>query len=110
MTRTAKINALKAVHNAIEDDQIEEFNSDNALINSAAQPTHTLVPIVTQNAPEGMTLDIGKQFKRKIEFCDRALIRIHNKDANKRGLSLGWIIFQKVFQMSTASCLSHFNT
>ena len=24
--------------------------------------------------------------------------------------TLGWIIFQKVFQMSTASCLSHFNT
>ena len=28
----------------------------------------------------------------------------------RNNATIGWIIFQKVFQMSTASCLSHFNT
>ena len=92
MTRIAKSNALKAIHNnTIEENQIEDISSDKALTDNAAPPPRTLVPVITQNAPEGMTLDLGKQFKRKIEYCDRELMRIHNKDTNKntKDLAMG---------------------
>ena len=68
--RLAKNNALKAIHNTVE---LEELVADNP-----ETVEDFTSPIVTQNAPEGMTLDLGKQYKRRVDFCDRALMRIHD--------------------------------
>ena len=74
--RAAKSNALKAIHSSIEEVVEEIDNEPETCLNF--QPT------VTQNAPDGMSLDLNKQYKRKVECCDREVIRIHNKALNKK--------------------------
>ena len=63
------------VENAVE---IEAFKE-----NPNKEKPFTM-PLVTQNAPPGQTLDLIKQYKRKGVFCDRDLIRIHVKALNKQ--------------------------
>ena len=75
MSRLAKDNALKAIHNCREDEENLDSMSNEPIL---------LRPIYTQNALEGQTLDLGKQYKRKIDFCNRELIRIHNKSLNRK--------------------------
>ena len=80
-SRTAKDNALKAIKSSTDtvevDDDIEQIeNTNNA--------KSYFVPRTSQNAPEGFSLDLFKQYKRKAEFCDRDLLRIHDRDINKR--------------------------
>ena len=36
-----------------------------------------------------MTLDLFKQYKRKVDFCNRDLFRIHNKSLNKKDQGSG---------------------
>ena len=75
MSRLAKDNALKAIQNNLDDIEtletipIEQVN---------------VTPIYTQNAQNGLTLDLCKQYKRKVEFCNRELFRIHNRTINKK--------------------------
>ena len=82
-SRIAKSNALKAIQNTIESGDTEsvivEIDEEVTL-----EETQLSVPVVTQNAPEGMSLDLCKQYKRKVEFCNRELITIHDKSVNKK--------------------------
>ena len=57
----------------------ENDSSTPPLITSTPAATICLTPITTQNAKEGQTLDLVKQYSRKIEFCNREVIRIHNR-------------------------------
>ena len=88
--RIAKNNALKALQNTVETDQIEEHPLDkncpleDNVENVVSNEKPFTVPIITQNAPIGKTLDLAKQYKRKGEHCDRDLIKIHNKAINKK--------------------------
>lgn len=86
-TRLAKNNALKAIQNSIESESTEnvlvETYEDEAEV-VTVEETNILVPTVTQNAPEGLNLDLCKQFSRKIEYCNRELMRIHDRSANKK--------------------------
>ena len=78
--RAAKNNALKAIksNNCSE----HEYDEDVEVIDREDENSYT-VPITSQNAPEGFTLDLFKQYKRQVEFCDRDMIRIHDKVINK---------------------------
>ena len=80
MTRAAKNNALKAIHNTIEEND-ESFNDDQVASESNSNLFN--IPITSQNAPEGQTLDLFKQYTRRVEFCSREIIRIHNTALNK---------------------------
>ena len=51
--RLAKNNALKAIHDTVELEEID----DATLSANVHDPEDFTTPIVTQNAPEGMTLD-----------------------------------------------------
>ena len=91
--RIAKNNALKALQNTLETEQIEESSlEENCLLEENVENVDNLVskekpftvPIITQNAPIGKTLDLAKQYKRKGEHCDRDLIKIHDKAINKK--------------------------
>ena len=88
--QSAKNNALKAIQNSIEN---TDNDSEVDKISSASNAYTT--PVTSQNAPEGLTLDLSKQYKRKIEFCSRQLMRIHNKALNKKdqGSEDGGIIY-----------------
>ena len=79
-SRQAKNNALKAIKTSSDDheEDVELIDSEQSDENSYT------VPIYTQNAPNGLTLDLFKQYKRKVEFCDRDLMRIHDKTLNKK--------------------------
>ena len=85
--RAAKNNALKAIQNTIEDNDIDNdvnvVRDTQKTVNSKPVNEFT-IPFTSQNAPEGLTLDLSKQYKRKIEFCNRELMRIHNKATNKK--------------------------
>ena len=74
MTRIAKDNAIKAIHNNINLEKCELESNDQV----------PFTPIYTQNASQGLTLDLGKQYKRRIDFCNRELIRIHNPAQNEK--------------------------
>ena len=71
-SRAAKNNALKAINSAKEKDAELEVLEDDV------NKKEFTVPIYSQNAPEGFSLDLFKQYKRRIDFCDRELIRIHD--------------------------------
>ena len=74
-SRAAKNMALKAIKSSnLNDEDIEVIESEKAYT----------VPVVTQNAPEGFSLDLFKQYKRRIEFCDRDIIKIHDKLKNNK--------------------------
>ena len=86
MTRIAKNKALQAIHNSIEDAETEVEMSENdkvAIASNEPQTSRTLIPKITQNAPDGMTLDLSKHYNRKLEYCDRELMRIHDKSVDK---------------------------
>ena len=94
-SRVAKNNAMKALQNSVEND--EEVSLDENCLNKYSNIVENVAildipnvekifttPRVTQNASMGQTLDLIKQYKRKTEFCDRDLIRIHNRAVNKK--------------------------
>ena len=58
------------------DDDIEVVEHNN-------ERSYT-IPMVSQNAPHGYTLDLFKQYKRQVEYCDREIMRIHDKNINKK--------------------------
>ena len=77
MARAAKNNALKAIqYNIEEDSELElEEASENDIIHSTTNKTNNFtIPVKTQNAPIGQTLDLVKQYSRKIEYCNRELV------------------------------------
>ena len=61
-SRIAKSNTLKAIQNTIESGDTEsvivEIDEEVTL-----EETQLSDPVVTQNAPEGMSLDLCKQYK-----------------------------------------------
>ena len=66
------------------DQVIEEMNNQDTAVESNSKANNFTVPVVTQNAPDGFTLDLFKQYKRRGEHCDRDLIKIHDKTAKKK--------------------------
>ena len=76
MSRLAKDNAIKAIHDNVLED---EATGDEVISEQI-----TITPVYTQNAPNGKSLDLCKQYKRKIEYCNREIMRIHNKLLNKK--------------------------
>ena len=82
LSRAAKNNALKAIQYNIEEDgelELEEASNIDNIHSSSSNKTPFVATVKTQNAPLGQTLDLVKQYSRKIEYCSRELIRIHNK-------------------------------
>ena len=76
MSRIAKDNALKAIiHTNKEHEEEIECTSGEPI---------QIKAVYSQNAVEGQTLDLGKQYKRKIDYCNRELICIHDKSLNKK--------------------------
>ena len=78
--RAAKNNALKAIKTT-NYDEIENDEDDQTL--EVDENAYT-IPVYSQNAPEGYSLDLFKQYKRRIDFCDRELMRVHDKTTNKK--------------------------
>ena len=76
--RAAKNNALKALKTSSD---IEE-TFDDEILNE--DENAYFIPYHSQNAPEGYTLDLFKQYKRQVEYCDRDLVRIHDRNLNKK--------------------------
>ena len=94
-SRIAKNNAMKALQNSVENE--DEVSMDENCVNKYSNIVENVaildipnvekpftIPRVTQNVPMGQTLNFIKQLKRKAEFCDRELIRIHNRAVNKK--------------------------
>ena len=87
MSRIAKNNAMKAIYNS-KDDSLpleageceDTVETSDAILNGKP----FTVPVTSQNAPEGFSLDLFKQYKRRVDFCERDLIRIHDKSVNKK--------------------------
>ena len=111
--RAAKDNALKAIRSTND-------NSEDVKLAEDSQSGNTFtVPIVSQNAPQGCSLDLFKHYKRKIEFSERELIRIHDKNINteNKGSSdkgLVYVDFNagmfEVLKLNFLDCLNlHFN-
>ena len=94
ISRAAKNNAMKAIQNTVENDETnnDERSLDknvDLVANEASREFPNkekifTIPLVTQNASPGQTLDLLKQYKRKGEFCDRDLIKIHDRAINKK--------------------------
>ena len=94
--RAAKSNAMKAIQSsqAYDDEEhlmVEEEDSNvdipvhivDVIDNPDKGKTFT-VPVVSQNAPNGFSLDMFKQYKRRVDFCNRDVVRIHYKSLNKK--------------------------
>ena len=79
--RVAKNNALKAIKFSNDNEIGDEIEHVDVNEESARNSGYT-VPMVSQNAPEGYSLDLFKQYKRRLEFCDRDMIRIHDTNVN----------------------------
>ena len=77
--RIAKDNAMKALRDNHENFPAENVNSENN-VNKNNETSANF----TQNAPPGRALDLVKQYKRRVDFCDRQMIRIHDKNINKK--------------------------
>ena len=92
--RSVKPNNLKETSFSEEEMEMDEavstpgclslMNSDseNPILNNDKIPYS--IPSTSQNAPKGSTLDLCKQYKRRADFCDRELIRIHDKSKNRK--------------------------
>ena len=68
---------------------ITDDNTDGPAIiditaNISGKDNNFSVPMVSQNAPNGLSLDLFKQYKRRVDFCDREIIKIHDKSVNKK--------------------------
>ena len=82
--RIAKNNALKALQSNKDDSISSEEGESADIINTTNTNSRFNVARTSQNAPEGFSLDLFKQYKRRIDFCDRDLIKIHDKSSNKK--------------------------
>ena len=78
-SRLAKNNALRAINSTKEKDAEDELE----VLEEATNSKEFIVPMYSQNAPEGYSLDLFKQYKRRMDFCDRELIRIHDVSLNE---------------------------
>ena len=85
-TRIAKNNAMKALKNNKDDSISYEEEGTNIIdiTNTPSTESRFSAARTSQNAPEGFSLDLFKQYKRRVDFCDRDLIRIHDKSINKK--------------------------
>ena len=59
-------------------------NKEDIAVESHSKGNNFTLPILTENAPNGFTLDLFKQYKRRGEYCDRDLIKIHDKALKKK--------------------------
>ena len=120
LQRVAKDNAKKALRDnqdsmIVEDSPVENLNNDkNIHINS-----ETHIPIITQNAPRGFALDLVKQYSRRADYCDRQLIKIHDRSQNKKDQGsedkgLIYIDFKagmfEALKVNFVRCLENYNT
>ena len=58
----------------------EDSVNENVIVDAISYS----MPSTSQNAPHGGSLDLCKQYKRRADYCDRDLIRIHDKSKNKK--------------------------
>ena len=58
--------------------------SEDSNIENVVEAVSYSMPSTSQNAPQGASLDLCKQYKRRADYCDRDLIRIHDKSKNKK--------------------------
>ena len=56
-------------------------NIDEDIANEASRENNFTI---SQNAPNGLSLDLFKQYKRRVDFCDRDIIKIHDRALNKK--------------------------
>ena len=112
--RAAKDIAMKALC-----DNLGDAENLNIVNNVNTENTETNVPTYTQNAPTGLTLDLVKQYSRRIEFCDREMIRIHDKSINKKDQGsedrgLIYVDFKagifEALKVNFVACLKNYNT
>ena len=87
-SRAAKNNAIKAIRNSNDDAETEDILTVEGISavsdDDVGKGKPFTIPVVSQNAREGFSLDLFKQYKRKIDFCDRDIMRIHDKSVNKK--------------------------
>ena len=85
--RAAKNNALQAIKASNVNIEFSDIDVELFEDTSEEHKKNNTNTNFSQNAPNGYSLDLFKQYKRKIEFCDRDLIRVHDKAIKQGGLS-----------------------
>ena len=118
--RAAKDIAKKALRDnqelvVLEDLAVENVNNDKNVLRNSKTPA----PIISQNAPTGFALDLVKQYSRRVDYCDRQLIKIHDRSLNKKDQGsedkgLIYIDFKagmfEALKVNFVKCLENYNT